>query len=47
MGATRVTRWTVYTLAFAAGFTLALAGLLVALTLWALGVRFDNQESPT
>jgi hypothetical protein len=40
-------RWPVYTLAFAVGFTLALAGLLVALTLWALGVRFDNQESTT
>lgn len=38
-------RWTVFTLAFAVGFTLALAGLLVALTLWALGIRFDdNQE---
>lgn len=40
-----VIRWTVYTLAFALGFTLALAGLLVALTLWALGVRFNTEES--
>lgn len=38
-------RWTVYTLAFAVGFTLALAGLLVALTLWSLGVRFTTGES--
>lgn len=38
-------RWTFFTLAFAVGFTLALAGLLVALTLWALGVRFNARGS--
>lgn len=35
-------RYTVFALAFALGFTLALAGLLMALTLWALGVRFTE-----
>lgn len=35
-------RWTLYMLAFVAGFTLALAGLTLALVLWALGVRFND-----
>lgn len=39
-------RRTLYALAFAAGFTLALAGITLALVLWALGVRF-HQESET
>lgn len=39
-----VIRATLYALTFVLGFTLAAAALLMALTLWALGVRFDTNQ---